>query len=248
VTVARAPLIVNCGAGWHFGTDWARAARRTPSHSGVVLDGASSTGFTDTQDGHSIAVGGPSDVEVDLDACAPVARLAMAHNGYADRYGLIHVRRIELALDGGQIVGEELLSAVTASEKRRFAQAKAEAQDGAAGLSFAVRFHLHPDIAASIDTAHNHVRLDLPCGDRWAFRAGDGVVMRLDPSIYLENTRLDPVPSFQIVLHGRALHATTIVSWRLAREDGWPAFRRSVPRDADEETQERGSRPREESE
>ena len=43
LTSGRRPVIVNCGSGRAFGSDWQRAGRATPSHSTLCIDGVSSS-------------------------------------------------------------------------------------------------------------------------------------------------------------------------------------------------------------
>ena len=234
VTIGRQPLVVNCGPGAAFGPDWHRAARQTPSHSTLIVDGASSAQFHEDRTAATTMQQAPQTIDTDLTAiAAPAPRVSASHDGYGGRFGLVHARQIAVALDGGGIDGHDTLAAVNPAQRGRFAEAcaaaAAAASGGGAGLPFAIRFHLHPDVTAAHDPDRNRVTLALSGGDRWVFAPGDGVTMRLDPGIFLENTRADPVPCRQIVLHGRARHAVTGVRWRLFREDGQPPFRRTAP-------------------
>jgi hypothetical protein len=58
----------------------------------------------------------------------------------------------------------------------------------------------------------------------WRFTHAGPCTIRLDPSVYLENTRPEPIASRQIVLAGRATHPATTLRWRLARDRATPAF------------------------
>ena len=59
--------------------------------------------------------------------------------------------------------------------------------------------------------------------------------IRLDPAVYLENTRAEPIASQQIVLTGRASRAMTSVRWTLAKAAGTPDFLRDTGGDAQTE-------------
>lgn len=235
MTVGRRPFIVSSGPGCSFGPDWCAAGRATAAHSTLVVAEASSARFAAEVAGPDVLTEGPRVVEADLGTDRPAARLVAAHSGYAGSHGLIHVRRLDLSLDGGALRGEDLLSAVTEAEKRRFVQARAAAgrQSGAGpghGLPFAIRFHLHPDVDAELDPALGVVRLMLGNGDGWTFRHASACTIGLDPGVYLEKTRAEPAAARQIVLSGLAMHHATSVKWSLTRDGTAPAFLREVPR------------------
>ncbi|MCA8883256.1 MAG: heparinase II/III family protein [Rhodobacteraceae bacterium] len=219
--VGSHPLIVNCGSGAAFGPDWHNAARKSASHSTVIVDQESSARFADT----GAALDGPGDVQADLHLDRPDAHVVGAHNGYAAGCGVIHVRRLDLDAAGDHLRGEDLLSALTTGEKSRFRQA-----GGPQGVPFVLRFHLHPDVDAHLDAALGTVHLALPGGGHWLFRHQGGVSLRLDASVYLDNTRAEPRACRQIVLEGRARDYATTVRWSLGREAGTPSFPRDVVR------------------
>ena len=219
MTHGRAPLIVNCGAGAAFGPDWHDAARHTASHSAVILADRASSVIERARGGAMVLTEAPGDVQVDLHADAPDMHVVGAHNGYAKAFGLIHARRLDLSLAGDLLTGEDMLTAATTTDQRRFAPF---ARQG--GVPFAIRFHLHPDVDARLDPSAGAVRLTLPTRDVWHF-SHDGLgTIRLDPSVYLEKTRAQPAACRQIVLSGRAAEPVTSVRWRLERDRATRAF------------------------
>lgn len=220
MTVARAPLIVSIGSGAGFGPDWQDAARQTASHATLVLGGRSSATLAATRDG-TVLRDAPTDVETDPHPDAPDTHVAGAHNGYGPAFGLIHARRLDLSLAGDLLSGEDLISAVTDADRRRFAGV-------AGGVAFAVRFHLHPDVDSQLDPATGAVTLRLARRETWMFTHDGGATIRLDPSVYLEKTRPEPVACRQIVLAGRITEPTFTLRWRLTRDRATPAF---APRD-----------------
>ena len=108
-----------------------------------------------------------------------------------------------MSRDGGRIDGEDVFS--TAS--------------GAAGKtnpSYAVRFHLHPGVRASLTRDHSRVILAPLRGEPWEFYAG-GADISVEESVYLGG--LDgPRRTDQIVVHGRTRHSPR-VNWRLQKLD-----------------------------
>lgn len=233
MTSARRPVIVNCGSGAGFGTEWARAARATPSHSTLGLDGFSSARLgTDTRT-RDLLVDGPRDVPTDLDVSPGPASLVTGHDGYSQSHGLIHVRRLDLGMDGRALAGEDVLTAPGDAERRRFTRARDRAaKSGIPGIAYTIRFHLHPDVDARLDLGGRAISLALPSGEIWIFRHASVARMSLDPSVYLENTRATPVATQQIVLAGQAMEPETSVKWSLAKATDTPAHMRDLAPDA----------------
>ncbi|PWR01831.1 heparinase [Meridianimarinicoccus roseus] len=219
MTVGAAPLIVSCGTGAAFGPDWQDAARQTASHSTLVLDGQSSSRLERGRGAALVLTAAPGNVRADLHPDAPDLHVVGAHDGYGPAYGLVHARRLDLSLPGDVLEGEDMLSAATATEQRRFA-----AVGGGQGLPFVLRFHLHPQVEATLDPSNGAVRLTLPTRDVWHFSHDGRCTIRLDPGVYLEKTRPEPAPCRQIVLVGRAAQPVTSVRWRLTRDRATPAF------------------------
>lgn len=216
MTVARRPLIVSIGSGAGFGPDWREAARQTASQSTLVLGGRSSATLATGRDG-VVLRDGPTDVETDMYPDAPDPHVVGAHNGYGPDFGLIHARRLDLSLAGDTLTGEDLVSAVTDTDRRRFAEV-------AGGVPFAVRFHLHPDVDSDLDPVTGVVTLRLPGRDIWMFDHDGAATIRLDPSVYLEKTRPEPATCRQIVLTGRITAPSLTLRWRLTRDRATPAF------------------------
>ena len=71
-------------------------------------------------------------------------------------------------------------------DRRRFDRA----MDAATlqGIPFDIRFHLHPDVDASLDMGGAAVSMALKSGEIWVFRSDGRVNLSLEPSVYLEKT------------------------------------------------------------
>lgn len=229
LTVARQPLIVNCGPGDGFGPLWAKASRATPCHSALCLAGLSSSRLNpNRQEGEpdilterpDLVWAGDCDALGNLTApdCGPMhspqpAHLLAGHDGWLASHGLTHLRELWLDPDGMGLRGEDSLAALDASAQARLDQVRP-----AEGLAFDIRFHLHPEVQAR--QQGQEIRLTLPTGDEWLF-AHDGVgQLRLEASCLLDRALAEPRPSRQMVisahLQGRAIQ----IGWTLARSGG----------------------------
>ncbi|MEM7073990.1 MAG: heparinase II/III family protein [Pseudomonadota bacterium] len=220
MTSGRRPVIVNCGSGTSFGPDWRRAGRATPSHSALVLNAQSSSqlgqsGKTADQLSHT-----PQDVSVVLGRATDGIAFEGGHDGYKAGFGLTHMRKLEMTLDGRGIAGEDILLAIDETDKNTCDRALRTL--GVQGLPFDIRFHLHPDVDASVDMNGMAVSLALKSGEIWIFRFDITTRLSVEPSVYLERNRLTPRSTKQIVLSGRTLGYATRMRWSLSKPQGSP--------------------------
>ncbi|WP_458792566.1 heparinase II/III family protein [Yoonia sp. MH D7] len=224
VTSGRRPLIVNCGSGRTFGEDWRRAGRATPSHSTLCIEGYSSSRLgapsrvvTSRQE---MLDDVPHEVIAEFSALHDGKRMEMSHDGYRVTHGLTHARTLDLATDGRGMVGDDVLTTLTDADKRRFAHALDES--ALQGIPYALRFHLHPDVDATLDMGGAAVSMALKSGEVWILRYDGHADLALEPSVYLENGRLKPRPTQQVVLSGSTMAYATRVRWSLAKAQGTP--------------------------
>ncbi|MEO0378927.1 MAG: heparinase II/III family protein [Pseudomonadota bacterium] len=217
LTSGRRPLIVNCGSGASFGLDWRRAGRATPSHSTLSLGGYSSARLADPDPatGTEALIGGPDHVPVEISPVSDGTKFQGGHNGYVMSHGLTHARALELTLDGRGLAGEDMLLALEQADKRRF-DAMLD-QSNLKGLRFDIRFHLHPDVDATLDLAGAAISMALKSGEVWVFRHDGTHDLSLEPGAYLETTRLKPRAAQQIVLSGMAFTFATRIRWSLSK-------------------------------
>ena len=235
LTSGRRPLIVNCGSGATFGEDWRRAGRATPSHSTLCLDG-----FSSARLGAKSRMGPierellddvPKDVPIELSRSDVGFRFEGGHDGYLKTHGLTQARILELSFDGRSVLGEDLLIALDTPAKAQFDRKLEDSR--LAGISYDIRFHLHPEVDAAIDMNGTAVSMALRSGEIWVFRFEPGCELSLEPSVYLEKGRLRPRATKQIVLSGRAMKYATRVRWTLAKaQDTAVAVRDLVQDDA----------------
>lgn len=227
LTSGRRPLIVNCGSGAMFGPEWHRAGRATPSHSTLALEGYSSSRLgPERRFGQATRTWldeTPQEVWMRPES-DPARHALFGHDGYLATHGLSHLRELELSPDGNALRGEDTLAATTGPDKARFEQVLEAG--GLRGIAYQLRFHLHPDVDATLDMGGWAVSMALKSGEIWVFRFDGPVEMSLDPSVYLEKGRLRPRAARQIVLSGRLLEPAAQIGWTLAKAHDTPAANR----------------------
>ncbi|MEO9824732.1 MAG: heparinase II/III family protein [Paracoccaceae bacterium] len=224
LTSGRRPLIVNCGSGATFGKNWRRAGRATPSHSTLGIEGMSSSrlGEAGTASGDAeLLIDTPSDVRFERAEVEGGTRVVIGHNGYQTSHGLTHARTFHLGFEGRALRGEDVLMAMSSDDKRRF-----DAAFGASkykGIDYTIRFHLHPDVDATLDMNGAAVSMALKSSEMWVFRVEGEVETSIESSVYLEKSRLSPRATKQIVLTGRAMEYSTRIIWSLAKTQDTPS-------------------------
>ncbi len=231
LTSGRRPLVVNCGSGASFGTEWRRAGRATPLHSTLCVAGHSSASLGEPTGNHAREplIERPGHVPIEISEMSDGIRFQGGHDGYSRIYGLTHARTLELAFDGRGMTGEDMLLAMDDASKRRFDSAVDAT--GLAGVSFDIRLHLHPDVDAALDLGGAAVSMAQKSGEIWVFRHDGTCKLSLEPSVYLESTRLKPRATKQIVLSGRAMDYATRIRWSLSKAQDTAVAVRDLNRD-----------------
>ncbi len=188
----RERLIVNCGGYHGANAEWRNVARATAAHSTLVVG--------DTNSSEIRADGGlgrrPTHVPCERAEDGGSQWLTASHDGYSANFGLTHARQLFLAAEGDDLRGEDRLT-------------------GRSGQNFAIRFHLHPQVQASLTQDGATALLRLPSGAGWRLRA-QGAVMSLGESVYLGGGELRK--SQQVLLDGHVGSAGATVKWALRRE------------------------------
>ncbi len=179
LSVGRERMIVNLGAVPLAGEPWRDALRATAAHSTLVVADTSSSELRPEGLGRR-----PERVEVLRQEANGAHWLEVSHDGWRRVFGAIHRRRLYVAESGEDIRGEDAVEA---------AHAEAGAQP------FSIRFHLHPDVSASLQQDGEAVLLRLPSGSGWRLRA-DGARISLEESLYVGGA--EPRRSEQVVMTG----------------------------------------------
>jgi uncharacterized heparinase superfamily protein len=200
-------IVVNCGMPASGRENWRALARATAAHSTVTLNDTSSARFVEFSVfrrmlGGAPMLGGPRAVSVTREDAPEAIALRVAHDGYADRFGIVHERMLLLAADGGRLDGEDVFLAADGAPQVRSSQDQ-----------FAIRFHLHPTVKATRLTDGHGAMLMTPNKEVWTFSAHEDRV-ELEDSVYLAGSE-GPRRTTQIVIHGRAGSASR-VQWSLA--------------------------------
>jgi uncharacterized heparinase superfamily protein len=227
MTSGRRPLIVSCGSGAPFGPEWYRAGRATPSHSTLSVEGYSSSRLN--RDTPEVLADRSNVVMTRPSQTADGQILRLAQNGWVTTHGLMHSRLLLLSPDGRQLGGQDELRAESPADRDRLAAVMRRNRDGR--VSFAIRFHLHPDVDAEIDLGGTAVSLALKSGEIWVFRHSGSEGLSVEPSVYLEKGRLRPRASKQIVLSGHVAEFDAMIGWTLAKAQDTPLAIRDLERD-----------------
>ncbi|MGE0094029.1 MAG: heparinase II/III family protein [Alphaproteobacteria bacterium] len=191
--VGKERLVVNCGAHTvNQGGQWTLAQRATAAHSTVTLGDTNSSEIkADGTFGRRIR-----HVTCAREAVNGAVLVDASHDGYQAPFGMIHRRRLFLSPDGHDLRGEDSLS-------------------GRGGCDFAVRFHLHPDVSASLLGKDNAVLLRLPGGGGWRFQVSGGGIS-LAESVHL-GRRGEVRRAEQIEVRGHAVQGDAVVKWAFKR-------------------------------
>lgn len=175
LSIGRDRMIVNCGAAPAAAGEWRDAARSTAAHSTLVIADTSSSEIR-----QSGLARRPEHVDQQRQEAAGAHWLETSHDGWRRVFGAVHRRRLYMADSGDDIRGEDAIEAESPQP-------------------YTIRFHLHPQVDASLQQDGEAVLMRLPAGSGWRLRA-DGAKMTIEESIYLGG--MTPRKSEQIVLTG----------------------------------------------
>lgn len=186
----RERLIVNCGA-VDASPEWRMALAATAAHSTLTIEDTNSCQVIDT--------GGLNAVpKVDAHRYEQngMQFIEMAHEGYQNRFGISHQRTLGLSNDGEILYGRDVLT-------------------GSSGRHYALRWHLHPDVHASLTQGGQTALLRTSSGGGWRLRIDSGD-LSLEPGIYCGKGI--PRRSQQLKVIGITTGSETVLGWNLVRE------------------------------
>ena len=201
------PIIINCGAARDESSEWGVACRSTAAHSTLTINELSSSRLVKRRLGnpkqYQHYLSGPKVVRGEVKPDQHDLVLRAVHDGFKDRFGFLHQRRLRLLRDGRSLEGVDQL--VCPPQGRALTKQNDR---------FSIHFHLHPRVSPRLDPEENSVVLTLPDAQLWKFRAA-GARVEIEESIFLA----DPIiqkRSLQIVLRGSCQSEVQIV-WSLRK-------------------------------
>ncbi len=184
-------VFVNCGSSPLKGT-WQDMLRTTAAHNALVVD---CRNIFQMDDKGQLA----EKVEVSHRKSddGRVALVEASHTGYRNRLGVTHRRRLCLMENGDVLSGDDTLL-------------------GRGGVPYALRFHLHPSIQASLVQEGEEVLLRARSGTGWRFTA-PGATLLLEDSVHVACGE-NPRRTVQIVISGVTQGENDVLHWELRRE------------------------------
>jgi uncharacterized heparinase superfamily protein len=191
LSIGKDRLIVNCGGAPSASGEWRDASRATAAHSTLVVADTSSSDLLENGLGRRPVAVAAKRQELDGEQW-----LEASHDGWMKPFGVLHHRELYIAANGEDIRGEDEVV-------------------GSAPQAFAIRFHLHPTVGASLQQNGEAVLLRLPSGGYWQLRA-KGARMSIEESIYLGAAV--PRRCEQVVLTGYE-DGDQMVKWAITKVD-----------------------------
>jgi uncharacterized heparinase superfamily protein len=207
ISVGEERLVTGCGA-HPADPNWDDALRGTAAHSTLAIGGADSSPLL-PGDGLGDR---PGFVSCKREEEAGAIWLDLAHDGYGKRFGIRHRRRLYVESGGDELRGEDRVESIRAPGE---------------ALPVEIRFHLHPDVQATLAQSGHTVLLRLASGAGWRLRV-EGMALSLVESVYAgRRGRLRRSQQVLVAFEHRGESST--VRWALTRELRKPAELSSHP-------------------
>jgi uncharacterized heparinase superfamily protein len=192
LSVGRDRIFVNCGAHPSRLSGWRKALGASAAHNTMIVNDTNAIELTDSGLGRRVAR-----LTAERQEENGAAWVEATHDGYDALFRTTHFRRLYVADGGEDVRGEDTL-------------------EGPASFAFALRFHLHPGVQASLIQGGAAVLLATPSGGGWRFRATGGHIS-LEESIYCGKGD-EPRRTTQIVVENTTAPDSTTIKWALQRE------------------------------
>lgn len=202
------PMIVNCGAAPPAFSKMATNARATVAHSTLTINNRSSATFihdpkTKTSELPS-QLDGPATVHAHFDHDSETYKIVGSHDGYLERFGLVHHRLISLSKDGYIVTGEDWIEAPQGVKQ----------VEAGLGWPYAAHFHIHPDVLTTRASDGKSLTLTLPDSQSWKFYANGALIYLEESTFYADFA--GPCQAVQAVIRGNCLGPTSI-PWKLTK-------------------------------
>ena len=199
-------LLVNSGAPGSANAANGGLSRATASHNTLCLGEQSSAKMVrdarlERQIGGA-TIRHPDRVTCEVREADGGIAIEASHDGYADSFGLLHVRALTLDAAGTTLQGVDRLTAARNVVRLRW------------DLPFAVHFHLHPAAEVRLGPVPDTADVLLESGETWRLTT-TGATLSIEGSIFFADP-VGPLRAQQIVLRGQCYGAAEVF-WTLAR-------------------------------
>lgn len=207
----RVPVLVNMGPALGHAPKIRNASRATAAHNASVLDGTSSARFVGSERKLQwVAV--PNQVTFQKDDNEYGQAILAQHDGYTQSHGLIHERQLALVHAGNEVQGDERFFAQTTAQRVRFGGRADENRR----MPFETHFRVHPDVDVELGLNGSAASIRLQNGEIWLLRS-EGNKMELRDTIFIEQGRLKPRATQEVVVTGAVVDYEGRISWTLTR-------------------------------
>jgi uncharacterized heparinase superfamily protein len=193
-------IFANGGAPGPANSQWRAVSRATASHNTLCLGEKSSSKLVRHKALEALVgaapIRFPDDVGARVEAHGQDLVATVHHDGYVQRFGLIHRRTVVLNSTGRRVLGLDRLEHRRPNTRLR--------QD----IPFAVFFHLHPDTLCRRGESGNIAEIVLPDGEVWRFSL-EGARLSLEEGTFFADSA-GPRSAMQIVARGATFGATEV--------------------------------------
>lgn len=204
---ASSSLIVNCGKPQFTKPEASQVWRTSNAHSTAILNNTSMAKFENPGTaGRAISgqiFARTFNTETSRTDSETASTIIAAHDGYVREFGIRHQRTLTLDNNGDRLFGQEWFSGPKKANMRYTTKD-----------IVALRFHLHPDIKASLDVSGETCLIETRDGEQWRFDC-PGFKVELEESIFFANVPT-PKPTWQIMIHTKA-YDNPEINWALQK-------------------------------
>jgi len=165
-------FVINSGAPRFAGENYRQLARATAAHSTVTVNDTSSCRISKSGMAGPVFSDGVTKVKVERQEIGEGGDgLIVSHDGYAEPFGLIHERTLQINAAGSQIRGNDRLAQRDGSDPPVSTDTRA-----------VIRFHIHPQIEIR-EVDEHEARLVAPDGETWALSTLDAAI-RVEEDVF----------------------------------------------------------------
>lgn len=196
-------FVCNSGSGKNLGEELFYLSSSTAAHSTVTINDTSSCIFQKSKlirkyFGNSL-IEKHKIFKKEFKSDKEFIQCIVGHDGYQERFKILHERQITLFKNKSHIEGIDNLNCKNLENKN---------------LTFSVRFHIHPDIRIT-KTMGNDILLSSTNGEGWIFRSPQ-IPTKIEKNLYFGNPNNIRESSF-ILLEGNIENENTNIIWHLEK-------------------------------